>query len=63
MSKVDYALSILEAQKYKLNSLKDSLENDTGFYHVPDPKREITKLIHEIGSLDFAIEVLETYLD
>lgn len=38
MSKVDYALSILEAQKYKLNSLKDSLENDTGFYHVPDPQ-------------------------
>jgi hypothetical protein len=53
---VEYALEVLKEKKI---SLVDALESK----EVQDTPRLITKFKHQIYSLDFAIELLETWED
>jgi hypothetical protein len=57
--KVEYSLLLLREELEELKEEKTRLK-------VVDPvksARKITQLIHQIADLEFAIEVLETYLD
>lgn len=62
MSKVDFALSILKTQKYKDQQTLMELDEMEDAGKLID-KRLYTRLIHDVGSLDFSIEVLKTYTD
>lgn len=60
MSQVDFALSILKTQRYKDKQTMAEMDEMEEEGKAID-QRLYTKLIHDVGSLDFAIEVLETY--
>lgn len=58
----EYAIFLLKKEKSNLDfSLKDMSEREDKGKKID--KRKQTGLKHQVGSLDFAIEVLETYLD
>lgn len=60
---VEFSLRVLKWQRKELLEKKDSIEKGDCHWHVLEPKREITKIIHQVADLDFAIEILETYED
>jgi hypothetical protein len=62
---VKYSLYLLREMRQKsLNTLLEIEENKyKSFYGEDNVKKLRTKLIHDIGDLEFAIEVLETYED
>jgi len=59
----NHALLTLKYEKDKLKQKQNSIENDDGTWHVLNPKKELTRIKHQLNDLDFAIEVLEEYQD
>lgn len=58
----EYALLILKDERRKIKDKiveMDNLENEGEKFN----KRERTKYVHQLGSLEFAIEVLEEYME
>lgn len=59
----EFSLLTLKNTRHDLLEKKNSIENDDGRWHLLEPKRELTKIIHQVADLDFSIELLETWED
>jgi hypothetical protein len=60
----EYTLFILKSNKENLLERLANLDKElTGRHSKENIAKLKTKIKHDLGSLDFSIEVLETYLD